>query len=265
VQAVEPLYSSVSLERVDGVATVVVNRPASLNALDAQTISELTEAFREIADDSGVKGAILTGSGDRAFIAGADISEIATATPLKVEELAFAGQELLNLIEALGKPVVAAVNGVALGGGCEAALACTFRLAVPGACFGQPEVKLGLIPGFGGTQRLPRLVGRAAALRMILSGDPVPASEAAEIGLVDEIVEPSVLLHRARQLVTHVAANAPVAIRLAIEAVNASWGLPLNDGLALERRLFALCASTADKAEGTSSFLAKRKPVFAGV
>jgi enoyl-CoA hydratase len=264
VRDAETEYSSIRLDNTAGIALITVDRPQVMNALNDETIAELTAAFESIARDPAIKGAVLTGSGDRAFIAGADIAGIAAATPIEAERKAAAGQQLFNLIEGLGKPVVAAVNGVALGGGCEAALACTFRIAVPGASFGQPEVKLGLIPGFGGTQRLPRLVGRALALRLILTGDPIGAQEAARTGLVDEIVEPSALLDRARALVMRVAANAPVAVRFALEAVNASGELPLNGGLALERRLFALCASTADKAEGTAAFLAKRKPTFVG-
>jgi enoyl-CoA hydratase len=264
VQETEPALTATTFDTVADVAIVTLNRPSVMNALNEAAISELTALFRRIGYDPSIKGVILTGSGDRAFIAGADIAELAAASPLEAEAKARAGQELFNLMETLGKPVVAAVNGIALGGGCEAAMACTFRIAVPTARFGQPEVKLGLIPGFGGTQRLPRLVGRSAALRMILTGDPISADEALALGLVDEIVEPPELLARATELLTRIAANAPVAVRFALEAVNQSGNAPLAIGLSAERKMFGLCAGTSDKAEGTAAFLAKRAPSFTG-
>jgi enoyl-CoA hydratase len=235
-----------------------------MNALSAQAITELSSHFHQIRDDPGITGAILTGAGDRAFIAGADISELASATPLEALESARAGQELFTLIENLGKPVIAAVNGIALGAGCEAAMACMVRIAVPSAAFGQPEVRLGLIPGFGGTQRLPRIVGKGQALRLILTGESITAHEALAMGLVDEISAPEKLLDRAMEILRKIASNAPLAVRFAIEAVNRGADASLQTGLAIERQLFALCAATADKAEGTSAFMNKRNPVFIG-
>jgi enoyl-CoA hydratase len=256
--------SATTMEVIDGMALVTISRPSVMNALNAAAIGELTSHFGRIESDPEVRGAILTGAGDRAFIAGADISELAGATSLEATESASAGQELFTLIETLGKPVIAAVNGIALGGGCEAAMACTMRLAVPSAAFGQPEVKLGLIPGFGGTQRLPRLVGKGRALRIILSGDAISAAEAHSIGLVDEIVEPDRLIDRAKEILLSISRNGPVAVRHAIAAVNAAADVPLATGLALERALFGVCAATRDKAEGTSAFLEKRRPMFTG-
>lgn len=264
MQRIEQALTVVEAREDDTIALVTVNRPRAMNALNAEAISALTTTFTVLERDPNIKGVILTGAGDRAFIAGADIEELAAATPLEAEARARRGQELFTLIETLGKPVVAAVNGVALGGGCEAAMACTFRIAVPEARFGQPEVKLGLIPGFGGTQRLPRFVGKAAALRMILTGDPISAQEAVSLGLVDEIVASEDLIKQATDLLLSVIVNAPLAIRFAIDAVNQTGSSSLEAGLTMERRSFALCASTADKAEGTAAFLAKRKPVFTG-
>jgi len=235
-----------------------------MNALSRRTILELTAAFDSIKADPNVRGAIITGAGDRAFIAGADISELADVTGVQASERAFEGQTLLNLVENLGKPVVAAINGVALGGGCETALACTVRIAVKSAQFGQPEIKLGLIPGYGGTQRLARLVGRGLALQMILTGSPISAEEALRVGLVTELVEPSDLIKRAEEILSAIAANSPAAIRYAIEAVNRGMEGSLSEGLALERTLFGLCASTDDRKEGVAAFLAKRAPTFSG-
>src|SRR5258705_5457313 len=251
-------------EKRADVAYVTVNRPKVLNALDHQTLAELREAFEDVRADAAIRGAILTGAGNKAFIAGADIREIAGADAVSAAALTRNGQGVLALIENLGKPVVAAVNGFALGGGCETAMACTIRVAAEHARFGQPEVKLGVIPGFGGTQRMPRLVGKGAALRLILSGEPISAQEAYRIGLVDELAPGAELIARAEAILERITANAPLAIRYAIAAVNEGLQGSQAEGLALESSLFALCAATQDKPEGTSAFLEKRIPKFEG-
>jgi enoyl-CoA hydratase/carnithine racemase len=254
------------LYRVSGAtAWIAVNRPNAMNALNALAVAELSSAFQRARDDAVIKGVVLTGAGDHAFMAGADIIEIARATPIEAERSASAGQALMTLIEGLGKPVVAAVNGLALGGGCEAAMACNIRIASREAKFGQPEVKLGLIPGFGGSQRLPRLVGQGRALQLILTGDTISADEALRIGLVSDVVEAAELEACAERLLTRIYANAPLATRAAIDAVNGGLNVALPEGLLLERSLFALCAATDDKTEGTSAFLQKRQPLFKGV
>jgi enoyl-CoA hydratase len=246
-------------------AYVTLNRPKVMNALNQKAIAELTEVFADSRDDSSIRGVILTGAGDKAFIAGADISELARATPLQAQRQTQAGQSLFNLVENLGKPVVAAVNGLALGGGCEAALSCSIRLASSNAKFGQPEIKLGLIPGFGGTQRLSRLVGKGIALQLILTGETISAQEAHRIGLVNEIVGPSELLARAEEILVQIGANAPLAVGFAIEAVNRGLECSLPEGLAIEGALFSLCAATEDMKEGTSAFFEKRRPRFRAV
>src|SRR5262245_11716330 len=245
-----------------GVAYVTVNRPKVLNALDHRTLAELREVFEDIRNDAAIRGVILTGAGDKAFIAGADIREIAGADAVAAAGMTRNGQGVLDSIEHLGKPVIAAINGFALGGGCETAMACTIRIAAEHARFGQPEVKLGVIPGFGGTQRMPRLVGRGAALKLILSGEPISAQEAYRIGLVDEVVPAGELIARAEAILERITGNAPLAIRYAIEAVNKGLEGSQQEGLALESSLFALCAATHDKQEGTSAFLEKRVPKF---
>ena len=264
-QATEALvFESLLYEKEGDVAYVTVNRPKVLNALNRKTFTELGAAFAEAGADPAVKGVILTGAGDKAFIAGADINELAGATPVAALESARHGQEVLNLIENLGKPVIAAVNGFALGGGCETAMACTIRLAVEEARFGQPEVKLGLIPGGGGTQRLPRLVGKGLALQLILSGGMISAQEAHRIGLVNEIVPRDRLIPRAEEILREIGANAPLAVKFALNAVNQGLQATQDQGLLLEASLFGLCAATADKAEGTEAFLAKRAANFHG-
>ena len=251
-------------EKRAGVAYVTVNRPKLLNALDQQTLAELRQAFEDVRSDAAIRGVILTGAGNKAFIAGADIREIAGVDPVAAAKMTRNGQGVLDLIENLGKPVIAAVNGFALGGGCETAMACTIRIAAEHARFGQPEVKLGVIPGFGGTQRMPRLVGKGAALQLILSGEPIGAQEAYRIGLVDEVVPAGELIARAEAILERITANAPLAIRFAIEAVNKGLEGSQSEGLALESSLFALCAATHDKQEGTAAFLEKRVPKFEG-
>ena len=256
--------ANVAYEKKGAVAYVTVNRPKVLNALNTPTWADLRTAFDDARDDPTVRGVILTGAGDKAFIAGADISELAHATPLEAEESSRFGQKVLELIENLGKPVIAAVNGFALGGGCETAMACTVRIAVESAKFGQPEVKLGLLPGGGGTQRLPRLVGKGRALQLVLSGEMISAQEAYRIGLVNEVVAAANLIGRAEQILKQIAANAPVSVRLSLEAVNKGMDTSQSEGFALEASYFGLCAATEDKKEGTSAFLEKRAPEFHG-
>jgi len=256
--------SNVLYEKKGVIATVTVNRPKVLNALNTQTWADLRAAFEDAHDDTAVRGVIVTGAGNKAFIAGADIGELSHATALEAEKSSRFGQEVLNLIEELGKPVVAAVNGFALGGGCETAMACTIRLAVYTAKFGQPEVTLGLVPGGGGTQRLPRLVGKGRALQLILSGEMIDAQEAYRIGLVNEIVPAADLLTRAEAILNKIASNAPIAVKFALEAANKASETSQSEGLLLEASYFGLCAATEDKKEGTSAFLEKRAPRFQG-
>jgi enoyl-CoA hydratase/carnithine racemase len=255
---------NVLYEKKGAIAYVTLNRPKVLNALNTPTWSDLAAAFREARDDREVRGVILTGAGERAFIAGADIGELANLGAFDAQASSRFGQGVLDLIENLGKPVIAAVNGFALGGGCETALACTLRLAAPSAKFGQPEVKLGLPPGGGGTQRLPRLVGKGRALQLILTGETIDAEEALRIGLVNEIVPAAGLIARAEAILAQIAGNGPIAVKLALEAVNKGLETSLDEGCALEAAYFGVCAATQDKREGTAAFLEKRTPQFHG-
>src|SRR6266704_1501837 len=259
-----PTRENVLYEKKGAIAYVTINRPKVLNALNKATIAELNEAFEDARDDAAVRGVILTGAGDKALAAGADIAEMANDTPAEAEDKTRHGQRLTRLIENLGKPVVAAVNGFALGGGCELAMASTIRLAVETARFGQPEVTIGIIPGYGGTQRLPRLVGKGRALQLILSADMIDAQEAYRIGLVNEIVPAADLLTRAEAILNKIASNAPVAVKFSLEAVNKGLETSQGEGLLLEASYFGLCAGTEDKKEGTSAFLEKRVPQFQG-
>ena len=259
-----PILENLLYEKKGAIAYVTLNRPKVLNALNRQTWNDLRTVFEDARDDPEIRGVILTGAGDKAFIAGADIGELAHVTAVEAEQSSSYGQAVLDLIENLGKPVIAAVNGYALGGGCETAMACTIRVAAEHAKFGQPEVTLGLIPGGGGTQRLPRLVGKGRALQLILSGGMIDAQEAHRIGLVNEVVPAGDLLTRAEAILKQIFANAPIAVKFSIEAVNRGLETNLADGLSLEASLFGLCAGTDDKAEGTSAFLAKRAPQFNG-
>ena len=262
--AAAPALENVLYEKKDGIAYVTLNRPKVLNALNQRTWQDLRAAFEDARDDATVRGVILTGAGDKAFIAGADISEIAHITAVDAERSSRYGQDVLTLIENLGKPVIAAVNGFALGGGCETAMACTIRVASEHARFGQPEVTLGIIPGGGGTQRLPRLVGKGRALQIILSGAMITAQGAYRIGLVNEVVPATDLIPRAEAILKQIFANAPVAIRFSLEAVNRGLETGQAEGMALEASLFGLCAGTEDKNEGTQAFLQKRAATFKG-
>ena len=255
---------NVLYEKKGAVAYITLNRPQVLNALNQRTWEELRAAFEDARDDAEVRGIIVTGAGDKAFAAGADISELAKATAVEAEKSSSYGQEVLNLVESLGKPVIAAVNGFALGGGCETAMACTIRVASENAKFGVPEVTLGLIPGCGGTQRLPRLVGKGRALQLILSGGMIGADEAYRIGLVNEVVPAADLISRAEAILKPILANAPLSVKFALEAVNNGLNTTVTEGLALEASYFGLCAGTEDKKEGTAAFLEKRAPQFHG-
>ena len=256
-------YSTLTFDVADRIATITVNRPDKLNALNGTVIAELGQAIDEARGRDDVAGVILTGAG-RAFVAGADIAEVAGNSPVEAKRLARRGQEVFRRFETSPKPVVAAVNGFALGGGCELAMACHVRLASEHAKFGQPEVKLGLVPGYGGTQRLPRLVGRGRALQLLLTGEMIDAQEAYRIGLANAVVPAGELLDRARAMLTQMLANAPVALALCIEAVNAGSDLSLDDALLHESTAFGLSAATEDMREGTRAFLEKRAPHFAG-
>src|SRR5271163_345129 len=259
-----PSLETVIYEKKGAIAYVTVNRPKVLNALNHRTWADLGTAFAEARADAEVRGVILTGSGDKAFIAGADISELAQVTAVEAERSSSYGQSVLDVIENLGKPVIAAVNGFALGGGCETAMACTIRIAAESAKFGQPEVTLGILPGGGGTQRLPRLVGKGRALQLVLSGEMISAQEAYRIGLVNEVVPAADLITRAEAILRKIASNAPVAVKFALEATNKGVETSQAEGLLLEASYFGLCAATEDKKEGTTAFLEKRTPQFHG-
>jgi enoyl-CoA hydratase/carnithine racemase len=257
-------YENILLEKKNAIAYVTINRPKVLNALSLATMDELGSAFQDIKDDSAIRVAILTGSGEKAFVAGADIGELAQQDPVSGKKVAHRGQAVLDLIENLGKPVIACVNGFALGGGCELALACTMRLASENAKLGQPEVKLGILPGYGGTQRLPRLVGKGLAMQMILAGEMITAQEAYRIGLVNEVVAAAELIPRAEAIAAKIIANAPLAVQYAMEAINRGMDMTLAEGQFVEAALFGVCCATEDKKEGTSAFLEKRAAAFRG-
>jgi enoyl-CoA hydratase/carnithine racemase len=256
--------ANVKYEKKGVIAYVTVDRPKVLNALNTSTWNDLKAAFEDAKADASVRGVILTGSGDKAFIAGADISELAHLDAYGAEESSRLGQGVLDFIENLGKPVIAAINGFALGGGCETAMACTMRIAAEQARFGQPEVKLGLLPGGGGTQRLPRLVGKGRAMQLILTGETISAHEAYRIGLVNEVVPAENLIDRAETILKQVAANAPIAVKFSLDAANKGLDSSQSAGLALEASYFGICAASEDKKEGTSAFLEKRAPQFQG-
>jgi len=257
-------YTNIRVEKRSPLAVVTLDRPKVLNALNAATFADLAAAFGDLAADPAVRVVLIAGAGGRAFAAGADIREVAEATAENGDELSRTGQHVFRRIETLGKPVIACIRGFALGGGCELALACTLRLAADDARLGQPEAKLGLLPGYGGSQRLPRLVGRGAALKLLLTGAIIDAREALRIGLVDEVVPAADLMARAEALALEIAANAPLAIAETLRAVDEGLDLPLDAALALEAAAFGRLCGTADKAEGTRAFLEKRPPVWKG-
>ncbi len=255
-------YETILVERKRNIARVTINRPDKLNALNALAKEELRKAFEELKSDSSVDVVILTGSGEKAFVAGTDIKELTALTNASGREFAAGGQRVFDLIENLGKPVLAAVNGYALGGGCELALSCHIRVAAESAKFGQPEVNLGIIPGYGGTQRLARLVGKGRAMEMILTGDSIDAEEALRIGLVNRVVPSAELLSVCEAMAEKIASKGQIAVRLALKAVNMTHETNLTDGQELEASLFGLCCGTEDFREGTKAFLEKRKPSF---
>jgi enoyl-CoA hydratase len=257
-------YSNLQLDVQDGIATLSVNRPDKLNALNEQTIRELDAAVREITERADVRGAIVTGVGAKAFVAGADIAELARMGPVDGVEVSRLGQRVFRAIELSRKPVIAAVNGFALGGGCELALACHLRIAADNAKFGLPEVKLGIIPGYGGTLRLPRIVGKGRALELMLTAEMIDAAEAHRIGLANRVVPQAELMDTARKLMGTILKNGPVALGLAIECTTRGMEMSVDDGLALESNLFGLLAATEDMREGMSAFLEKRPANFQG-
>jgi enoyl-CoA hydratase len=257
-------FDNLLVERDEAVAVITFNRPKVLNALNAQTLTELSTAIAAFKDDASVRAIVLTGAGEKSFVAGADINELAVQTPVQGKAHARRGQQVFDSIEQMGKPVIAAINGFALGGGCELAMACTLRLAADTARFGQPEINLGLIPGYAGSQRLPRLVGKGAALEIMLTGDMISAQRAYEIGLVNRVVAAAELMNEARKLAHLLASKAPIAIRYIIEAVNQGLDSPLTAGQILETSLFGTIAASDDMKEGTKAFLEKRKAVWQG-
>jgi enoyl-CoA hydratase len=257
-------FKNLLTRKSDGIGWITVNRPDKLNALNVETVEELRAAFQEFDKDDEVKAVILTGAGEKAFVAGADISEFIHLDAEKGKHYALRGQELSKFIENFRKPVIAAINGYALGGGTEFALACHIRLASENAKMGQPEVKLGLIPGFGGTQRLSRLVGKGKAMEMILSGKVIDAGEACGIGLVNKVIPAKDLLPEAEALAKEIIKNAPLALQYSIEAINRGLDKSLDAGLELEAEIFGRACSTEDSLEGAKAFLEKRKPNFRG-
>jgi len=257
-------YENILYQVEDGIALITVNRPKVLNALNSATYEELRQAFLAAGKNEGVGAVILTGSGDKAFVAGADINELAVQSPVGAAEFSRRSLEALALIENLGKPVIAAVNGFALGGGCELAMACHIRIASASASFGQPEVSLGIIPGNGGTQRLARLVGKGRAIEIVLTGAMVDAQEAYRIGLVNKVVPPENLLAAAKEMAGKIMTKGPVAVRLSLQAIHHGMEMSLREGLELEANLFGLVFSTDDMKEGTRAFLERRKPQFKG-
>ena len=257
-------YENLLYEVKDQIARITFNRPNVLNALNRKTVEELGDCLNAARQDDAVRVLILTGAGEKAFVAGADINELAKRTPVDGKDFSLFGQEVIHRLETMGKPSIAAINGFALGGGCEVALACTIRIASRNAKLGQPEVKLGIIPGYGGSQRLARLCGKGLAHEMILTGEMITAEEALRVGLVNRVVEPAELLATAESIAKKIIANAPLAVKYAMEAVERGIEMSLEEGLFLEATLFGLCCATDDMHEGTRAFLEKRPAKFQG-
>ena len=257
-------YENILFEKKESIAYITFNRPKVLNALNRKTVEELRDALLDARDDSSVRVLILTGAGEKSFVAGADISELAQRTPVDGKEFSLFGQSVFHLLETVGKPSICAINGFALGGGCEMALCCTIRIASKSAKLGQPEVKLGIIPGYGGSQRLARLCGKGIAHELCLTGEMVSAEEAHRIGLVNHIYEPAELLPAAEALAKKIIANAPLAVKYIIEAIERGAEMPQEEGQFLEATLFGLACATEDMREGTKAFLEKRQAQFKG-
>src|SRR5690348_2540898 len=257
-------YENLRYEVKDQIATITFNRPKVLNALNRKTVEELGDALNRSREDSAVRVLILTGAGEKSFVAGADINELAQRTPVDGKDFSLFGQEIFHRLETMGKPSIAAVNGFALGGGCELALSCTMRIASKNARLGQPEVKLGIIPGYGGSQRLARLCGKCVAHELVLTGEMITAEEALRIGLVNHVVEQAELLATAEGIAKKIIANAPLAVKFAMEAVEHGMEMPQEEGLFLEATLFGLCCATEDMREGTRAFIEKRAAQFKG-
>ena len=257
-------FDNLKFQQDGAVAVVTLNRPKVLNALNNHTLAELAACMASLKDDAGVRAIILTGEGEKSFVAGADINELASLSPVEGQGHARRGQAIFDAVEQLGKPVIAAINGFALGGGCELAMACTMRIAADTARFGQPEVNLGLIPGYAGSQRLPRLVGKGIAMEILLTGDMVSAQRAYEIGLVNRVVPAAELMAEAMKLAQALASKAPIAVRFILDAVNQGLEAPFAVGEVLETSLFGTIASSDDMREGTKAFLEKRKAVWQG-
>jgi enoyl-CoA hydratase len=257
-------YENILFEKKENIAYITFNRPKVLNALNRKTVEELRDALLDARDDSSVRVLILTGGGEKSFVAGADIGELAQRTPVDGKDFSLFGQSVFHLLETIGKPSICAINGFALGGGCEMALCCTIRLASKTAKLGQPEVKLGIIPGYGGSQRLARLCGKGVAHELCLTGEMITAEEAQRIGLVNHIYEPAELLRAAEALAKKLIANAPLAVKYTMEAIERGVEMPQEEGLFLEATLFGLSCATEDMREGTKAFLEKRKADFKG-
>jgi enoyl-CoA hydratase len=257
-------YDNIHYEVKDQIARITFHRPSVLNALNRKTIEELGGALNSAREDNSVRVLLLTGAGEKAFVAGADINELAVRTPVDGKDFSLFGQEVIHRLETMGKPSIAAINGFALGGGCELALACTMRIASKNAKLGQPEVKLGILPGYGGSQRLPRLCGKGVAHELILTGEMIPAEEALRIGLVNRVVELAELVPTAEGIAKKIIANAPLAVKYAMEAIEHGMEMPQEEGLFLEATLFGLCCATEDMREGTRAFLEKRPAKFQG-
>jgi enoyl-CoA hydratase len=257
-------YENILFEKKDGIAYITFNRPKVLNALNRKTVEELRDSLLDAREDPSVRVLILTGAGEKSFVAGADISELAQRTPVDGKDFSLFGQNVFHLLETLGKPSICAINGFALGGGCELALSCTIRLASKTAKLGQPEVKLGIIPGYGGSQRLARLCGKGVAHELCLTGEMITAEEAQRVGLVNHIYEPAELLPAAEAMAKKIIANAPLAVKYTMEAIERGVEMPQEEGLFLEATLFGLSCATEDMREGTKAFLEKRKADFKG-
>ena len=257
-------YENILFEKKEGIATITFNRPKALNALNRKTVEELQSALLDARDDTSVRVLILTGVGEKAFVAGADIGELSQQTPVNGKDFSLFGQSVFHLLETIGKPSICAINGFALGGGCELALSCSIRIASKTAKLGLPEVKLGILPGYGGSQRLTRLCGKGVAHELCLTGEMIAAEEALRIGLVNHTYEPAELIPAAEAMAKKIIANAPLAVKFTMEAIERGMEMPLQEGLFLEATLFGVACATEDMREGTKAFVEKRPAAFKG-